>query len=248
MTAVGPVVPGGPGWTITHYSAAMLFAMARDAANEVTVAPEGPNHGRTALLAIVFAALSVEAFLGEVEHLARETVEREKNELERERFRPQVTVSRFLDLASATNWDRASTELKFQLLSSAFKGVPYPRGSLPFADLMLLMSLRNSIVHVKPYSTPYKPAEEAEPPKVAQRLEARGIKIERKWLYVIGVATPEVAVWACNTAAAMMQSVFDMADNDGFIGFIGQLAMQYGPYFVPCEVQEYPATVSLPTS
>jgi len=93
-----------------------------------------------ALVSIVFAAASLEAFLSEVTYLANET-----QGLPDE---PSV-VSTFASVMEDVEKSRAQIQARFQLARLVLAGKTYTKGAAPYQDFSVLIETRNELVHFK---------------------------------------------------------------------------------------------------
>src|SRR5882762_8714497 len=97
-----------------------------------------------ALVSIVVAAISLEAFINEFGGTAAIHATLEGT--------PGWVNALAAVLDEAEN-NRASITSKFQLAMLTISGKPFDRSAAPFQDFDLLMRLRNEIVHLKPFET-----------------------------------------------------------------------------------------------
>jgi hypothetical protein len=110
--------------------------------------------------------------------------------------------------------------LKFQLAYLSFAGKAFDRGQQPYQDFDLLFAIRNAVMHLKEDPAYLAgPGGELALPKLAKRLTSRGVRLntprkvdELSGAYIGGsivslLSTPEVARWACETAANMVQAI-----------------------------------------
>jgi hypothetical protein len=173
-------------------------------------APFSPPYGGSyPLVAVVFAAASLEGFINELAALAPQ-----------HQSETMPPIGQFATLAAEADAGRASTKLKFQLAFLVFDGQPLDHGRQPYQDFDLLFAVRNEIIHLKEDPIyPTVPGGEPTLPKIARRLDSRRVKLNLPKTvnpltgdYIDGsfvslLSTPEVAKWACETAANMVQAV-----------------------------------------
>jgi hypothetical protein len=173
----------------------VVFNVALDAAKSID-APSRKGGERAALISVVFAAVSLEAFFNELVELAQDFSEYEDA--------PPV-VGTFAQLMSDLNKFRSPIAHKFQMAHWLLTGGPYDNDSEPFQELRLLFQVRNDLVHFKPDPL----TEEGEPKPAHTTIEKlRSKKIlndspeedsSRSWIQSVG--TRAVAEWACNACS-----------------------------------------------
>lgn len=154
------------------------------------------------LVAVVFAVLSLEAFLSECVAA-----------IQSPEIRTPEPGPTFAEILSEVDELRSSFTLRCQLARILLAGHPYDKGKAPYQDLVLLVKLRNALVHYKPddmcldsQTGEFKPKR----PRVLEELATRGIaKTPRagdlsSWISFI---KPPVSLWAIKTAQTMMKSL-----------------------------------------
>jgi hypothetical protein len=87
------------------------------------------------MLAIVFAAASLEAFINQAADLA--------SRLSKDEDRSSDALRRYALLAAKLEGDKRATDLKYQLLSIELSGKRVNQGGPPFPDFALLFRLRD---------------------------------------------------------------------------------------------------------
>jgi hypothetical protein len=128
--------------------AGFLFNIAVDAARNISA--ESRQEGQSAaLVSVVFAVASLEAFLNEATEVAQD-VQQVKSEPE--------TVAAFAQLMEES--ERLPLETKFKLSTWLLTGKRADIGKQPYQDFSLLVGLRNALVHFKP-NYPWNTFEEA---------------------------------------------------------------------------------------
>jgi len=169
-----------------------------------------------ALEAIVFSVVALEAFINEAAELA--TLPGPSN---------PARVTSFARLIEEVERSHGSLHLRFMLAHYAFAGETYEPDRLPFQDFVLLVDLRNALIH---YSSRDRSRESFTlneegvpaftPAKIVERLRARNIAAEvdppvpESWLQA--VATVAVARWSCTCAATMVGSILDVLPESLF--------------------------------
>lgn len=166
------------------------------------------DHGHwsfEAVIAIVLAAASVEAFINEVADSIRFSAGSKAVDP------PFGSLGNVLDQMEEQH---ASTELKY-LMTGVVVGAPFDPGSNPFQDFATLVWARNFLMHVKDRDQWKEPLDAVWPKKVTA-LKQRGlvkgasaISPHTKWETMTSyeaIQTPEMAEWAFSTAFAMVDS------------------------------------------
>jgi len=174
----------------------ILFRVAVSAYERLKSAPADKAGGQNdALIAILFSAATLEAFVSELALMAR-------SDAALFGHKPLQSVATVLDEAETS---RGSVRLKFLLAKAVLDGEIYDKGSQPYQDFYTLLAIRDAIIHMKPEEIT------GAPHKLLQRLRARDLcadaqpSVNASWLSQI--STRAVARWACNTVAAMVESL-----------------------------------------
>jgi hypothetical protein len=173
-----------------------LFGIAVDAARDIKAAPRDGAQ-RKALISIVFSVVALEAFLNEITEQAEQIAAHQPAES------PEVVL--FAQIMGDAEESHARLESKLTLANWILSGRKVNRGGQPYQDLVLLMRLRNDLVHTKP-NKPFVWG-------VTTNEEAHGAlitKFKDKHILADGmptgswtslVQTKAVAEWSCRTAA-----------------------------------------------
>jgi hypothetical protein len=122
-------------------NAPTLFAIAVDSAKRIAGGPRAGGHN-DALVSVVFAAASLEAFLGETAYLAAA----------KSSFRPKPEppiVSAFAQVMEDAEESRVQIQSKFQLGNLVLTGKTYDKGAAPYQDFSDLIAVRNLLMHGK---------------------------------------------------------------------------------------------------
>jgi hypothetical protein len=211
-------------------SCGSLHGLAKNAYERTKQAPSERSPGQhDALSAIVLSVVSLEAFIGELVEFVR-VVFPAPADAERKRGRALVSM---LDLVEEK---REQIALKFQLTKFILTGTPYDTGTKPYQDFDLLLSVRNGLIHPKPFVI--KPSEPGTPvdPLHKFREKCRSLNILAELPKTDAVAplstlieTKAAARWACNTAAEMVHSIFEAPSDDVLVG---TLKSMFGNQFV----------------
>lgn len=125
------------------HNSSLYIALAVEASNRLDTSNPTTN-SREAIVAIVFAASALEAFMNErVEWAVQLCAKGEQREL----------VRTFASILTDAENSRASLESKYKLARWILNGKAYDEGANPYQDFSLLISLRNSLLHLKPATT-----------------------------------------------------------------------------------------------
>ena len=176
-----------------------------------------------ALVSIVLAAISLEAFINEFGGTAAIHATLEGS--------PSWVTTLAEVLGEAEN-NRATITSKFQLAMLVVSGKPFNRSSAPFQDFDLLVRLRNEIVHLKPFETVQETQEGdlvTREPSIFKRLAGTGAlgthplfeesisaghAVSFNW--VDHVSTKAMSRWACNTAAGIVKGLINALPTNVF--------------------------------
>ncbi|MCZ2128519.1 MAG: hypothetical protein LC099_12240 [Anaerolineales bacterium] len=199
---------------IKSYSVGSLFSTAKQAYQK-TIGGKSDREPdkQDALIAIIFSALSLEAFINALADLATDRLTEPHSEIE----------TAFANLMEEVENTKGATLLKFMLARFIFSGKMYKKDENPFQDFKNLLALRNALVHMKP-------AEElgitldghfvrVKEPKALKALPKNILaKYEKnkgiKWTSMI--STQASARWACNTAVETVHSILDVIPDSLF--------------------------------
>jgi hypothetical protein len=193
-------------------SAGTLYAIARSAFDRTGDAITDTEPGQQdALIAVVFAAASVEAFINEAAMLAGL------------RFRPGLTdppsVARFKDLLDEAEVSHASTRLKYLLAGSVLLDQAYEKGRQPYQNFDLLLKVRDEVIHLKGerFRMVNGNIVLTERKNIIRALGSRHlVDVGANTGFTNLISTRAVARWACNSAAHMVRSVRDGAPSGQF--------------------------------
>lgn len=158
-----------------------------------------------AYVAIVFSALTLEAFINELAECA--TFPPWGHE-------PSAPLAGFASVMKEAEESHAQLELKYKLVKLLFTQKSYDESRPPYQDFKLLIDLRDALVHLKPMDKLLRDENGKlihKPPALINRLRSKNILSEHASGvtadFAIRVSTGAVAKWACNTAVAMVRSV-----------------------------------------
>ena len=157
-----------------------------------------------AIVAVVMAAASTEAFINELAVLIRH---------EQSETPPiqdvLISLSQCLLELEAS---RGSINLKYLLATQILTGRSVDTGVNPYQDFEILIKLRNEIMHVKSPSVIMKGVH-AKEQNIIKILESKRLTLPRSrgsddhW--IIRVSSVSVARWACSAAISMIFSIVD---------------------------------------
>lgn len=155
-----------------------------------------------AIVSILLAAAATEAFINEFAELIG--VYRQ-NAADWARITPEMAMAAdaIFELENA----KESTSEKYAQAAQQLQR-PFDRGQAPFQPFAQLLGLRGAIMHIKPPRPDVRHSGE----KIADILAQQGIAITRNvWdgAWFDRLQTPDVAVWACKTAASMVHAMLD---------------------------------------
>jgi hypothetical protein len=188
---------------------------ARDRA--IAAVSENPNVWPTdAIVAIVLAAASTEAFINEFAEFIDMWGKNDPSL--REMLSPAVRAcaDALIEIEAA----RGTLTLKYLVASLVLCGKTFDKGSNPYQDFATLIKLRNDLMHLKPQDVfVHAPdANEMEVPKYIEALSQRGLaytpatRVGVSWFDRLH--TVDMAKWACATAHAIILAVLAMTPDD----------------------------------
>ena len=168
-----------------------LFGIAKTAYERAKENAEELTSGRAdAIVAMLFSAATLEAFIGEFAERAHNT--------------GSDTAKHIADVLGELEENRASLRVKFLVLSELLGKRAYTKGSQPYQDFDLLINIRNTIVHMKPESLKF------EPDNIVKDFQSRGLcarPVKKPTIttddlphLIRDIATPAAARWACGPA------------------------------------------------
>jgi hypothetical protein len=131
-------------------NAPTLFSIAVDSAKRIAGPSRTGGHNE-ALVSVVFAAASLEAFLSESAYLAETSLQRKARDLRlghRVDAEPAI-VSVFSQVMEEAEESRVQIQSKFQLAHLVLTGTAYDKGGAPYQDFSDLIAVRNLLMHGK---------------------------------------------------------------------------------------------------
>lgn len=193
-------------WLVFH--GPLLFKIALDALQRTNVDEFGAD--ATALVSIVFAAASLEAFANELPSFVEAALRTGK-------VGKDDRIATFPGLMNELEESRASLKSKLVMAKWVLSGVPFDKGTAPYQDFNALVELRNGLMHIK--SSVEIGTENDRPafrrPKVLETLRQKNLLASfppdtedmtgASWTEA--VSTPACAKWACSTAAETVGAI-----------------------------------------
>ncbi len=198
---------------------AALFDQAKRALQTIedSAAAEREHNQREAIAAIVFSAMTLEAFINEIGDLAT-------SEMARGPDNPP-SIATMGHVVGEVEEGRGTVQLKYQMAKLVLSGNTYDKGRQPYQDFRMLIDLRNALAHIKRLDifevSPAGIDPLTQPPKVIGQLRSRGLLAD-----VSGVRQPVswieeleslvTARWACTAATEMIHSLIEAIPHSPF--------------------------------
>jgi len=216
-----------------------LYTIARDAYYK---AKQGfaIHRQNDALVAIIFAALSLEAFINELGTLAKDAKDNGNNESFLNSLIDAIDESRI------ENQKDKTTRAKFLNASNALSQ-KFDVGKRPYQDFADLFRLRDCLVHLKPEDRLEVDLDDDwiySGRKLIDRLRSKNILLdstEVKSLPLL-VSTAKAAKWACDIAAEMVIAILDKIPDSKF-SRDNQVLILYRSMFQSLDVDEQQISV-----
>ena len=202
-------------WVLLLYTASVmpgyflnsgiLFRQAKAAFERTAAAPSENEPGQDdALVAILFSAASLEAWIGEIRILASSPAFSELSS----------HIGACADLIAETEDSRGSIRLKYLLVKNTLTGKSYNKGASPYQDFHLLFSVRDALVHMRPEKIAEKTiSEKSRTDKLVRALALKRLCIAKtpgiKSSWLSKISTGAVERWSCNVAVDMVDSICD---------------------------------------
>jgi hypothetical protein len=198
-----------------YFHCGQLLGLAREARDRAGKAVEANAEAwpSDAIVSIVLAAASAEAFINELTELMAMT---KSNRDQEGRAMPPLLAA-FADTLTEVEESRGSTTLKY-LLASQVLGKRLDKGRPPYQDFALLMTLRNDLMHLKPRDTfdlnEDRTRMTVRWPKYIVALQNRGLartvpeKVIASWFELL--KTEQLARWGCDTAVAIILAILSL--------------------------------------
>ena len=181
-----------------------------------------------AIPAILFSAMSIEAFLNELPELATAYIKPEEE--------PEDVAKKLATLLTTVEEYNGQIKLKLEVTYIAISGKRPKQGIQPYQDFVTLFNLRNELVHLKPKDEYTLNLDSDDLPSSKRTIlnKLSGLNILREpSTYknpVINkdcpvpllerISTPAAAKWACNTAAKTVQDIVNKMPNSEFKDYL----------------------------
>jgi hypothetical protein len=195
---------------VSYFHAKQLFEIAKRASKSKSKKID------SAIIAIMFSASALEAFINETAGLAR-TIATSKR---------QPMVEGYMSVMSELEEKKESILVKYHMGLLVFSGATWNEGDKVFQNFKLLITIRNAIVHMKTdrWETPVS-REKPDPerrvdqyPKFIKTLQQMNVistpDKSRSWIELLG--DPRVGKWACETAEKITQEFAKCAPDGQF--------------------------------
>ena len=198
----------------TIQNAGQLFNIALTAADSIA-AGEHDGHQQAALTSLIFSVVTLEAFFNETVELANLCGVSERNFVAGGQVpkspEPEL-VSVFYDLMTDAENAHTPLESKLILANWLLTGKHLDKGAPPFQDLVLLIKVRNQLVHfrpneifVEPEITPASLSHSQNP--AIKHLRSKNVLADN----IVGLAgwiawieTKAMARWSCDVASRVI--------------------------------------------
>lgn len=197
-------------------TAGPLFNVAKDAYNHCLNSESNRSpDSREALVSVVFSVAAMESFMNEIGELAI------RNPLSKLQVEPE-SVTTFGKVMKAIEDSNGQLGLKIIMASAVFRAKLFDKGANPYQDFMLLLELRNALVHKKPFEEFGKFGNEKGELEIRKHpliLKFRSKNILANFGdgiiadFTDWFSTRAVAKWSYNTAANMVQLIIDMVPD-----------------------------------
>ena len=207
--------------------AGLLLRIARDAHQRTMVASSATTSNQMdTLVAIVFSAMSVEAFMSDAVAHAEMLLSSPSP------WPEPSTTSAFAEAVNEIERNRGSLKLKYLVSKVLLSGRPYDKGAQPYQDFSLLIDLRNALVHIdtKHVRANSSASLKENPPKAAKRLPGHLIDKDQSKSWVTQISTPAVAQWACNATISMIKSFVEDIPESDLRNYLG-MTTDFDPMF-----------------
>ncbi|GAB4578012.1 MAG: hypothetical protein Fur0022_07440 [Anaerolineales bacterium] len=215
-------------------NSARLFAIAKQAYEraKAEVSHELSHESNEPLIAIIFSAAAVEAFINEIGVLAsHSTSEPASNQ-----------IQNIGSLLSEIEDARGTTNLKYMVGKFVLTGKAFDKGKNPYQNFALLIELRNSIMHskfdriksvrVNDVQIDRPPIIKKLPKKILGNFGGDRNPIAN-WLDL--VSTPATAKWACNAASEIIKDMVEAIEAipDSYLQQLINLYFNFNNTFSP---------------
>jgi hypothetical protein len=201
--------------------AGVFFSISINAINSIQDNPRSGGE-RPALVSVVFSVIALEAFINEMTEFAQNLTLPKT---------PEVIV--FIQMMGEA--DHTSLEFRLQLAHWILTGRLMDKGSQPYQDFALLISLRNDLVHTRPNDlfTQGVSTNEEVHKRLVTKFRSKNILADEdepsgSWTYL--VQTRAVAEWSARTVAAVVAEVCSGTSKSGFQKVLTGIKEQFQGY------------------
>jgi hypothetical protein len=202
------------------FETGVLFHVAVNAARSIKAPPREGNQ-QAALTSVVFSVIALEAFLNEMTEYAADPAMNPQ---------PPPAVAALVEFMNDAA--RLSLESKFILSNWILTGKRLEKGESFVQDFLLLVWLRNALVHFKPSETVnliMSPDEIHQ--KLVGKFKSKNIlateieSVLTPWTQLI--TTKALAQWSCQTAAQMVVDFVQKVPEGALRTFLGSFQMHF---------------------
>ncbi|QSV61498.1 MAG: hypothetical protein HEQ26_00720 [Dolichospermum sp. DL01] len=181
-----------------------------------------------AIPAILFSAMSIEAFLNELPELATAYIKPEEE--------PEDVAKKLATLLTTVEEYNGQIKLKLEVTYIAISGKRPEQGIQPYQDFVTLFQLRNELVHLKPKDEFTLKLDTDDPAsskrKIVDKLSGLNIVREPSTYknpilnkdcpvpLLERISTDKAAKWACNTAAKTVQEIVKIMPESKFKDYL----------------------------
>lgn len=201
----------------TYFHAGQIFDIAKKAYEKSVSQTKQNKPSDDALVAIIFAVLTLEAVMSQVIHMAKSFA----------KMSPQIDM--FADFFNEFDDARTSLKDKYFLAHWFLCDKKLNRGTKLYQDFSLLIDIRNALVHLKPDKVSVKNKID----NLLKGLNNRNLLSEgflpryksgERATWVFYISNSNVAKWACNTAVSMIEGFWKETPDDKVRQFFETIA------------------------
>ncbi len=202
---------------MAYFHTGQIFSIAKEAYNKSISQTQQNKPSDDALVAIVFAVLTLEAVMSQVIHMAKSFA----------KMSPKIDM--FADFLNQLDSARTNLKDKYFLAHWLLCDKKLSRGAKLYQDFSLLIDIRNALVHLKPDKVSVKNKID----NLLKRLDDRNLLSEgflpryksgERAIWVFYISNSNVAKWACNTAVSMIEGFWKETPDDKVKQFFETIA------------------------
>jgi len=208
---------------VRYFESGVLFGVAVNSAAGIQAEPRRGGQ-LPALVSLVFSVVAVEAFLNEATEMALGFLDIPSE--------PQG-IAVFTECMADAERSRLPLESKLGLAKWVLAGTRLDRGVQPFQDFLLMIRLRNNLVHFKA-NEPYAQNDTAEEvhKNLIQKFRGRNLLAEDmqpgSWIHAI--ETKAIANWCCRTTAQVVVDFVSNVPQGAYRTFVEGIKGHFVPY------------------